>query len=430
MWRERVGACLSSVMENEFGPRIATTRRTPRSLLGVTLLALVAVLAACGGSSSGSDDGATDATLAKPKPAREQTARPDPDAVLARSVTADLAGTNGPFPTFDDSAGSGYYGNGVYTLVSKPADSKTVSGFGQEDFGGNASVSATIDSSGAPTDSGFGLVCRMQDGENYYRFGIGNDGTYSIAVVEDNEATLLTSDDGFWSDSDLVDEAARTFDIEARCDGDTLELSVDDEVVDSVTDDTYASGSVGVFSATFDEPNASIAVTSFAASGIIDDDAVSNEAYSAWSRFYRSTPAEVTRCDLVDSAASGLRPVPLFVTLCNGVQYAQLADSDEAEDVFGAFVADAASGDVDSAREFPDCRTETDVVGPLPESVDLPVSGEVACIDRGDSIAVIWWNDAGIVGAYQVAPDDPSFVADWAPGWWPFTSVQKPGGEE
>jgi hypothetical protein len=390
---------------------------------------MLTLVAACGG---GNDDAGADDTKAKPASSSKRSAgdrfldNEQDGPVLAVRVGADLSLADGPFPTFDDAAGSGTYGDDAYTVTTKPTEAKTVSGYGLDDFGTSTKVTASINSTASPTDAGFGVVCRMQDdGENYYRFGVGNDGTYSIAVVVDDEATLLTSDDGTWSKSTLIDPAARTFDVEAICDGEDLALYVDGEHVDSVSDDTFDSGQVGVFSETFTMPNASIAVTSFRAEGLADPDAVSDEAYASWSNFFKSTADEITKCELGDPKEAEFRPAPEFVTRCGGVLYAQTADGDAAKAAFEKLV-DASGRDIEKIRGFPDCREDTAVSGPLPATADLPIPGGVACFKRDGRVVIVWWNDAGVVGAVNLEPDDPDFTWNWAPDWWPLTAVQKP----
>ena len=48
--------------------------------------------------------------------------------------------------------------------------------------------------------------------------------------------------------------------------------------------------------------------------------------------------AQALALDVTDAAASELRQTPRFFTNCNGVQYAQMADADEAERAFGQLV--------------------------------------------------------------------------------------------
>jgi hypothetical protein len=408
---------------------MGTGRRTARWLV---LGGVLVLLAGCGGG--GSDDATGTDTNAKHGSSKASVPAPALDdatnrAMLGIRVSADLSLIDGPFPTFDDSAGSGTYGDDhtdVYTLTTKPVQAKTVSGYGQDDFGTASRVSATIDSTASPSDAGFGVVCRMQDGENYYRFGVGNDGTYSIARVVADEATLLTSDDGSWSESDLIDPAARTFDVEAICDGKDLTLYVDGEKIDSVTDDTFDSGSVAIFTETFAQPNASIAVTAFSAEGLADPDAVSDEAYGSWKNWFKTTPREITRCELRDRKESQIRPLPVFVTRCGDVAYAEMADGDGAKAAFGQLI-DASDRDVEKIRGFPNCRKDTNVSGPLPEAAGTPFSGGVACLEDGSRVAIIWWNDLGIVGVVNPKADNLDFTWKWAPDWWPLTAVPKPG---
>ena len=95
----------------------------------------------------------------------------------------------------------------------------------------------------------FGIICYQQEvDDQYYFFAITPAGQYAIA-----EASLVANDvfltnDDQWEYSDFISENADSYRIGADCGNGTLTLYVDGQQVDSVTDDTYTSGGVALFS--------------------------------------------------------------------------------------------------------------------------------------------------------------------------------------
>lgn len=104
----------------------------------------------------------------------------------------------------------------------------------------NASNNST-DSSGA-----FGIICNLQITDTSYYFAITGAGEYAIGKYTFLGDTLLTND-GKWSKSDAITSGAASYQIGADCGNGVLTLYVDGQQVDSVTDDTYATGNVGLF---------------------------------------------------------------------------------------------------------------------------------------------------------------------------------------
>ena len=87
----------------------------------------------------------------------------------------------------------------------------------------------------------FGVVCRYQDGINYYAMSISQDQYAAIWKLENNIQTMLM-DWVFSSDIPRYEPATIT----ASCQGDELILAVNGVVLGRVTDSTFTNGQIGL----------------------------------------------------------------------------------------------------------------------------------------------------------------------------------------
>jgi hypothetical protein len=110
--------------------------------------------------------------------------------------------------------------------------------------------------SAGPLDNEFGLLFRYVDKDNFYLYGASSDGYYTLQKLEDGEWIDLTP----WTKSDLVNTgelAGNTLGIWAE--GERITILLNGEVLETVEDDSFASGQVGLVVGTFDEGDAEIA---------------------------------------------------------------------------------------------------------------------------------------------------------------------------
>jgi hypothetical protein len=115
-----------------------------------------------------------------------------------------------------------------------------------------------------------GLICRLTDLNNFYLLMIGNDGWYFIdKYVDDMRETLIS---GFAPEGVISPEFNQ---IQARCDGTNLSLTVNDELVAEVEDDSHPSGEVGLAMQSYDEGEVSISFDNF----IVYDAAIYDDVY-------------------------------------------------------------------------------------------------------------------------------------------------------
>jgi hypothetical protein len=169
---------------------------------------------------------------------------------------------NGWDENTSDNASTGY-GNGDYVMKvfqtswfvwANPESAKSSLS--------NIHIAVTASNTGAATEPGFGVICDYVDRDNYYYMGVSVDGYYIIVKTMNGDDTPL-SDQSSWITSDAVPVNASSYNLEADCGNGTLTLSVNGQQVDSVSDSTFSSGSVGLFARSFDEPNAEIHFDNF-----------------------------------------------------------------------------------------------------------------------------------------------------------------------
>lgn len=99
----------------------------------------------------------------------------------------------------------------------------------------------------------FGIICNMQITDTSYYFAVTGAGEYAIVLNTFAGDEILTND-GKWGESSLITPGSKSYRIGADCGTDgTLTLYVDGQQVDSVSDSTYASGNVALFTWSGDE---------------------------------------------------------------------------------------------------------------------------------------------------------------------------------
>ena len=104
---------------------------------------------------------------------------------------------------------------------------------------------------GSDTDTGFGLLYRWVDEDNYYVFIITNDQYCAVQIVVDGEWTELIS----WQYSDAIrpDEDNR---LTVTAEGDNMSFQINGQPVGQISDDTFSEGSIGLYMALYEAGDA------------------------------------------------------------------------------------------------------------------------------------------------------------------------------
>ena len=96
-------------------------------------------------------------------------------------------------------------------------------------------------------DGDFGLLCRVQDNQNFYGMEISEDGYYAVWKMINGEFIPLVD----WAYSSLID-TRQPVHLSAACVGSTLALIVDGELLAEIRDSDLAGGDVGVVAGTWE----------------------------------------------------------------------------------------------------------------------------------------------------------------------------------
>jgi serine/threonine protein kinase len=98
----------------------------------------------------------------------------------------------------------------------------------------------------------YGLLCRIQDAQNFYYFVIRNDGSYSIGKYKNAQFQPLFSEE--WRQSDVIHQGNQTNRLKADCAVNTLRFSVNDVMLAEVNDTDFIRGFSGIVAAAPDTP--------------------------------------------------------------------------------------------------------------------------------------------------------------------------------
>ena len=119
----------------------------------------------------------------------------------------------------------------------------------------NVHIEATAINNSTDSTGAFGVLCDLSVLDTMYYFAVTGAGEYAIGRYTLTDDVLLTNG-GEWGTSDAITSGAASYRIGADCGNGTLTLYVDGQQVDSVSDTTYTTGSVGLFAWSGEELNA------------------------------------------------------------------------------------------------------------------------------------------------------------------------------
>jgi hypothetical protein len=119
----------------------------------------------------------------------------------------------------------------------------------------NVHIEATAINNSTDSTGAFGVLCDLGILDTMYYFAVTGAGEYAIGRYTLTDDVLLTNG-GEWGTSDAITSGAASYRIGADCGNGTLTLYVDGQQVDSVSDTTYTTGSVGLFAWSGEELNA------------------------------------------------------------------------------------------------------------------------------------------------------------------------------
>ena len=109
-----------------------------------------------------------------------------------------------------------------------------------------------------PDDNSYGVIFRMKEQTEFYRFDVSGDGYYEFSRRNDDEANPWTSITE-WLDSDAIHKGASTNQIKIEAEGDHFSFYVNGQLVVEADDNSYRSGGVGLDAGSFSEAGVQVA---------------------------------------------------------------------------------------------------------------------------------------------------------------------------
>ncbi|MCP4544027.1 MAG: protein kinase [Chloroflexi bacterium] len=141
------------------------------------------------------------------------------------------------------------YKDSIY-FVTSTENGKVMWGVTNRSFDNSfIEVDATQIIAGPESDNAYGVVCRDQGNGDGYYLRVSGDGFYSIAIAQEGEFEALVE----WAESSAIQQGNATNHIQAVCNGSTLTMSVNGELLATIEDHTFASGDIALTATTYED---------------------------------------------------------------------------------------------------------------------------------------------------------------------------------
>jgi hypothetical protein len=112
----------------------------------------------------------------------------------------------------------------------------------------NVHIEVTMINNGTDSTTAFGIMCNKQVADTaYYYFAVTPAGEFAIAKAVTGQDDLFLTNNGQWAFSDLIPQDASSYRVGADCNNSTLTLYVNQMRIASVSDSSYTTGRVGLF---------------------------------------------------------------------------------------------------------------------------------------------------------------------------------------
>ncbi len=162
----------------------------------------------------------------------------------------DFSNTGSGWDEASDANGlTGYFYSG-YRIQVISADF-TFWGTPNKSFQSNLSIEVDATKNGGPDSNAFGIICRYQDKDNFYRFYITSDGYAGIIKRVGGNLTVISSQDGKLHPVKGISTGASTNHIRADCLYNTLTLYANGIQVAQATDASLNGGGIGLIVESF-----------------------------------------------------------------------------------------------------------------------------------------------------------------------------------
>lgn len=199
-------------------------------VLSIALLALAAL--ACNAVTGGGGE---------IPPSDGPTSTPSPRVVLSDDFSSTRWGTG------TDADSSVEYANDALQMIVYTQNYFVWSTPNDQDYQ-NMHMEVTVLNNGTDPTTAFGIMCNKQSGtSNYYYVAIRPTGEYAIAKAVDGQQDIFLTNNDQWASSALIPQDAASYSVGADCGNGTLTLYVNGQEIASVSDTSYISGGVALF---------------------------------------------------------------------------------------------------------------------------------------------------------------------------------------
>jgi hypothetical protein len=179
-------------------------------------------------------------------PERGVPAQASPQAGPGNVLLSDDFSSSG-WGTVTNPDSSVQYANGALQMILSTKNYFVLSPLNNQDYQ-NIHVEVTVINNGTDTTTAFGLICNQQaTEESFYFFAMTPSGEYAIAKSEQGQSDVFLTNDDQWAASALIPVDAASYRLGADCGNGMLTLYVDGQPIASVSDASYVSGGVAVF---------------------------------------------------------------------------------------------------------------------------------------------------------------------------------------
>jgi hypothetical protein len=168
-----------------------------------------------------------------------------PGAAGQALFSDDFSQPGNGWPVGESSSGKYAYSGGAYQI--QVSQDGSLYWAAPDGLYGDAAISVEASNLGDTEAGYYGLLCRLQDTDNFYYLAIRVDGYYTIGKYKAAEYLSLLP--GGWYPSPAIRTGRASNRLRAECKGDRLSLYVNDELMAEARDSDFSSGKAGLLAA-------------------------------------------------------------------------------------------------------------------------------------------------------------------------------------
>lgn len=197
---------------------------------------------------------ATVAPTATPTAIPTPTLLPTATPAMQLLFQDDFSDRSGGWNEGDWEGSSIWIEDGDYHVLVKKAYTGT-SGWRMETSYADLIFEADARQVSGPDNNAYGLLFRYKNKDNFYRFSISGLGKYEIDKRLEGEWVSIKK----WTPSEAINQGVAANHLKVICQGNTIEVYVNDQHLATVTDDSFSEGYIALTAAAYEEPDVHVA---------------------------------------------------------------------------------------------------------------------------------------------------------------------------